>query len=163
MLPKILVGGIADVSWSKAALSPALVVASGSRCMTSVLITGAAGMIATELRKRLAPRFSLRLTDIQPVGALSEREQFVAADLADMPALEKLMAGVDAVVHLGGIAVEETWERIMLANVAGTFNVFEAARRQGARRIIVASSNHAVGYFPRSEVIDDRVLPRPDG
>ena len=99
--------------------------------MTTVLITGAAGMIASELRKRLAPKFSLKLTDIEPVGPLSEREQFVAADLADTARLESMMAGVDAVVHLGGIAVEEAWEKIMPANVAGTYNLFEAARRAG--------------------------------
>jgi len=132
--------------------------------MTAVLITGAAGQIATELRKRLSPCFSLRLTDIEPVGgAISEREKFVAADLTDASALENLMNGMDAVVHLGGVAVEEAWEKIMPANVAGAYNVFEAARRRGVKRIIVASSNHAVGYFPRNEVIDDRVLPRPDG
>jgi uronate dehydrogenase len=131
--------------------------------MTTVLITGAAGMIASELRKRLSPKFSLKLTDITPVGPLSEREEFVAADLADMARLESMMAGVDAVVHLGGIAVEEVWEKIMPANVAGAYNLFEAARRAGVRRIVVASSNHTVGFFPRSETIDDRVLPRPDG
>jgi uronate dehydrogenase len=163
MLPKIFKGGIADGWRSKAVLSPALRVVSGLRDMTSVLITGAAGMIATELRKRLSPRFSLKLTDIQPVGPLSEREQYFAADLADASALEAAMSGAQAVVHLGGVAVEETWEKIMPANVAGAYNVFEAARRQGVKRIIVASSNHAVGYFPRNEMIDDRVLPRPDG
>jgi uronate dehydrogenase len=131
--------------------------------MTAVLITGAAGMIATELRKRLAPRFSLKLTDIQPVGPLTAREQYVAADLSDASAVEVAMQGVQAVVHLGGIAVEAPWETIMPANIAGAYNVFEAARRQGVKRIVVASSNHAVGYFPRSETIDDRVLPRPDG
>jgi uronate dehydrogenase len=131
--------------------------------MTTVLITGAAGQIAGELRQRLAPQFTLRLTDIAPVGALSPREQFVAADLTDMAALERMMAGVDAVVHLGGVAVEEAWDKIMPANVAGTYNLFEAARRHGAKRIIVASSNHVVGFFPRSEKIDDQVYPRPDG
>ena len=131
--------------------------------MTTVLITGAAGQIASELRKRLPPQFSLRLSDIQPIGDLAAREKFVAADLTDLPALEKLMNGVQAVVHLGGVAVEEAWETIMPANIAGAYNVFEAARRQGVKRIIVASSNHAVGFFPRSETIDDRVLPRPDG
>jgi uronate dehydrogenase len=163
MLPKIFAGGLADAWRSKAVLLPALVVVSGLGAMTSVLITGAAGMIATELRKRLSPRFSLKLTDIQPVGPLSEREQYVAADLADAAALETAMNGAQAVVHLGGVAVEEAWEKIMPANVAGAYNVFEAARRQGVKRIIVASSNHAVGYFPRNEMIDDRVLPRPDG
>jgi uronate dehydrogenase len=131
--------------------------------MTTLLMTGAAGMIATELRNRLSPRFSLRLTDIQPVGPLSPREEFIAADLADVPALEKMMNGVSAVIHLGGVAVEESWDKIMPANVAGACNVFEVARQQGVKRIIVASSNHAVGFYPRSEVIDDRVLPRPDG
>jgi uronate dehydrogenase len=131
--------------------------------MTTVLITGAAGQIASELRKRLSPRFSLRLTDIQPIGAPIAREQLVAADLADMAALEQLMTGVDAVVHLGGIAVEEAWDKILPANLVGTYNVFEAARRKGVKRIIIASSNHAVGFFPRSETIDDTVFPRPDG
>jgi uronate dehydrogenase len=51
----------------------------------------------------------------------------------------------------------------MPANVAGAYNLFEAARRQGVKRIIVASSNHAVGFFPRNQTIDDSVLPRPDG
>jgi uronate dehydrogenase len=59
--------------------------------------------------------------------------------------------------------VEEAWEKILPANVAGTYNLFEAARRHGAKRVIVASSNHAVGFYPRSETIDDRVYPRPDG
>jgi uronate dehydrogenase len=131
--------------------------------MTTILITGAAGQIASELRQRLSPQFSLRLTDIKPVGALSAREQFVAADLTDIAALEQLMAGAGAVVHLGGIAVEESWDRILPANIVGTYNLFEAARRQGVKRIIVASSNHAVGFFPRRETIDDRVFPRPDG
>jgi uronate dehydrogenase len=155
--------GRLDVSWSKAALSLAPVVACEERHVTAVLITGAAGMIATELRKRLSSRFSLKLTDIQPVSPLSEREQYVAADLADASALDAVMNGVQAVVHLGGVAVEDAWEKIMPANIAGAYNVFEAARRAGVKRIIVASSNHAVGYFPRNEVIDDRVLPRPDG
>ncbi len=131
--------------------------------MTKILITGAAGMIAGELRKRLAPAFSLRLTDIQPISELLPREEFVAADLADMAAVERLMEGVSGIIHLGGVSAEDTWEKIMPANVGGTWNLFEAARRNGVKRIIIASSNHAVGFFPRSETIDDTVYPRPDG
>jgi uronate dehydrogenase len=131
--------------------------------MTTVLITGAAGQIASELRKRLSSQFALRLTDVQPVGTLSAREKFVAADLTDIGALEQLMTGADAVVHLGGVAVEESWDKILPANLVGTYNVLEAARRRGVKRIIVASSNHAVGFFPRSQTIDDHVFPRPDG
>jgi uronate dehydrogenase len=131
--------------------------------MTTVVITGAAGQIAGELRQRLSPRFSLRLTDIDPVSPLSGREQFIAADLADAASLDKIMSGADAVVHLGGVAVEESWDKIMPANIAGAYNVFEAAHRHGVKRIVVASSNHAVGFFLRSETIDEQVFPRPDG
>jgi uronate dehydrogenase len=131
--------------------------------MTTVLVTGAAGQIASELRSRLSSKFSLRLTDLNPVGDLSPREQFMTADLADMAAVEKVVNGTDAIVHLGGVAVEAPWEAILPANVVGTFNIFEAARRAGVKRIVVASSNHAVGFFPRSETIDDQVFPRPDG
>src|SRR5262249_41562747 len=57
---------------------------------------------------------------------------------------------------------ESSWEAILQSNIGGTFNVFEAARRAGVKRIIVATSNHAVGFYPRDQTIDHRVVPRPD-
>src|SRR5205809_866301 len=58
---------------------------------------------------------------------------------------------------------EDIWDKILPNNVVGTWNVFEAARRQGVRRVVYASSHHAVGFYRRARPIDQTVLPRPDG
>ena len=64
--------------------------------------------------------------------------------------------------HLAGIPDEDSWERIRRMNIEGCYNVFEAARLAGVKRVIFASSNHAVGFHRRDRMIDDRVAPRPD-
>jgi uronate dehydrogenase len=131
--------------------------------MQRILITGAAGAIGSVLRKALRGKYSaLRLTDIAPLGAKGECEELMQANLEDLGACEKLMQGVDCVVHLGGVAFEDAWEKILPANIAGCYNVFEAARRQQVKRVIFASSNHAVGFHRREHVIDTGVVPRPD-
>ena len=89
-------------------------------------------------------------------------EEVVEADLADMAALRRAVAGVDGIVHLGGYSVEADWDTIHDANIVGCHNLFEAARLEGAERIIFASSNHAVGYYPRSETIGIDSPVRPD-
>jgi len=86
----------------------------------------------------------------------------VQANLENMGACENMMLGIDCVVHLGGVAFEDSWERILPANIAGCYNVFEAARRQHVKRVIFASSNHAVGFHRREHIIDASVVPRPD-
>ena len=65
-------------------------------------------------------------------------------------------------MHLGGVSVEGPWEAILQANIIGCYNLFEAARRQGVERIIMATSNHAVGFYPRTTTIDHAVTARPD-
>jgi uronate dehydrogenase len=128
-----------------------------------VLMTGAAGHIGGVLRERLAGRYDLlRLSDIAPLAPAGPGEETVAADLADMDQVMAAMADIDAVIHLGGIAGEDSWEKILSANIAGTYNVFEAARRQGAKRIVFASSNHAIGFYRRDRTIDHTVPQRPD-
>jgi len=72
------------------------------------------------------------------------------------------VAGVEGIVHLGGMAVENDWPTILESNIVGCYNLFEAARRQGVRRVIFASSNHAVGFYRRRRRIGSEVLPRPD-
>jgi uronate dehydrogenase len=74
----------------------------------------------------------------------------------------KAVKGADAVVHLGGFPDEAPWEVILRANIVGAYNLFEAARRQGVRRIVFASTNHTTGFFRRDEKIDHRVYPRSD-
>jgi uronate dehydrogenase len=131
--------------------------------MQRILITGAAGAIGEVLRTALRGKYpALRLTDIAPLGEECEGEELLQANLEDLDTCEKLMEGVDCVVHLGGVAFEDTWEKILSANIAGCYNVFEAARRQRVKRVIFASSNHAVGFHRRERLIDAGVVPRPD-
>jgi uronate dehydrogenase len=75
----------------------------------------------------------------------------------------RITKGVDAIIHLGGYSVEGPWDAIHAANITGCYNVIEAARRNGVPRFIFASSNHAVGFYPRGEILDHRVPVRPDG
>jgi uronate dehydrogenase len=128
-----------------------------------LLITGAAGGIGRRLRALLHGHYSeLRLSDRASVADLGPGETFAPADLGDVAAVEKVVAGVDGIVHLGGMSVENDWPTILKSNIIGTYNLFEAARRQGVRRIVFASSNHAVGFYRRARRIDTAVLPRPD-
>jgi uronate dehydrogenase len=69
---------------------------------------------------------------------------------------------VDAIVHLGGHSAEGPWDDILRANIVGCYNVFEAARKNGVKRILFATSNHALGFYRRDQRIDHRVYPRPD-
>jgi uronate dehydrogenase len=131
--------------------------------MKHILITGAAGQIGRALRAGLRGRYPLiRLADVAPLGAAEAGEDICATDIRDMAAVERAMAGIDCVVHLAGASVESEWEKVLPLNIEGCYNVFEAARRQGVKRVIFASSNHAVGFHRRERFIDTRVLPRPD-
>src|SRR5207342_2400745 len=87
---------------------------------------------------------------------------FIAADLASLAEVERAVAGVDGIVHLGGFSVEGPWDTILQANIIGCYNLFEAARRQGVRRVVFASSNHVVGFYPRQRRIGVDEPVRPD-
>ena len=115
-----------------------------------VLVTGAAGRIGQALRPRLArPGRTLRLLDIVPLGDLGPDEEAVTTSVTDLAAVSAACAGVDAIVHLAGISGEGSFERILAMNVEGTRAVFEGAREHGVGRVVLASSNHAVGFQPR--------------
>lgn len=131
--------------------------------MKTILMTGASGGVGAYLRHELAGKYKLRLSDKRPLKGLAKHETFVRADLGEMADALRITKGIDAIVHLGGYAVEGPWEPILESNIIGCYNVFEAARRNGVKRMLFASSNHAAGFYPRSETIDDRVYPRPDG
>ena len=131
--------------------------------MKRVLITGAAGDIGRRLRKLLKGVYrELRLSDIVVPDPLGADEKFVQADIADMAAVEKIVKGVDGIIHLGGVSIEKPWEMIHPANIVGCYNLFEAARRHRVKRIVFASSNHAVGFYRRSRRIGTDVTVRPD-
>jgi uronate dehydrogenase len=135
--------------------------------MHRVLITGAGGGIGSALRETLRGVYPvLRVSD--RVALMPARpghngiEEVDRTDIADMKAVERMVAGVDGIVHLGGISGENSWEKILEGNIVGLYNVFESARRAGVKRIVMATSNHAVGFYPRAQTIDHKVVPRPD-
>ncbi|MFI9615905.1 NAD-dependent epimerase/dehydratase family protein [Streptomyces sp. NPDC052023] len=130
----------------------------------TVLLTGAAGGLGTLMRGLLpAHGYTLRLFDQRPVEGAPDA---ITADLADRAALREAVRGVDAIIHLAGISLEASFERILKANIEGTYNLYEAAREEGVPRVVFASSNHAVGYTPRPEegdpLIEVGTPRRPD-
>ena len=130
--------------------------------MQKILITGAAGDVGTRLRKLLKGVYSLRVSDIRKPADLGDDDEFVAADLGDYEQTKQITAGIDGIVHLGGYSVEGPWETIHKSNIVGCYNLFEAAYRSGVKRIVFASSNHAVGFYPRDRKIGVDVTVRPD-
>jgi uronate dehydrogenase len=145
------------------AYHPGITKKEGEKPMQTVLITGAAGGIGTRLRTLLKDAYpQLRLSDIRAPADLAADERFVAADLADLAAVERAVAGVQGIVHLGGVSVEHPWEEVLQSNIIGCYNLFEAARRQKVERIVFASSNHAVGFYPRRRRIGVNAPVRPD-
>lgn len=114
-----------------------------------VLITGAMGRIGRALTTGLAETYTLRLHDLKPDMA-PDGFDFAAADITSFEAVRPMMEGIDTVVHLAGNpSVEAEWESILNANIIGTRNVLEAARKAGVRRVVFASSNHAMGIYDR--------------
>ncbi len=130
--------------------------------MKTILITGAAGDIGTHMRRELAGVYKLRLSDIRAIHSSSAGESFEPGDIADMDDALRITRGVDAILHLGGVSAEAEWEPILRANIVGCYNIFEAARRNGVKRILFATSNHAVGFYRRDRIIDHLIYPRPD-
>jgi len=113
--------------------------------MKNVLITGAAGDVGSHLRRELAGKYSLRLSDRRALRpGPGKEEKFVKADISKMPDALKITKGVDAIVHLGGYSVEGPWQAIHEANIVGCYNIFEAARKNKVKRILFATSKDTV-------------------
>lgn len=130
----------------------------------TILITGAAGRLGSELRRGLAPLARrLRLADVAPVADVQPNEEALCFDLADEAATHAACRGVDAIVHFGGVPLERPWEQILNANIRGSYHVYEGARKHGIRRVVYASSVHAIGYHRLEDHIDADAPHRPDG
>lgn len=129
-----------------------------------ILMTGAAGKLGRHLRHSLKPLCRvMRLTDIAPIDDAGANEEICVADLADEGAMRDVMADVDAVVHFGGLIREAPFPDILRVNMVGGYNVWESAHRAGVKRIVFASSCHAVGMYRRDERLDADSTHRPDG
>ncbi len=130
----------------------------------TILITGAAGRLGTELRRGLAPLARrLRLADAAPIQNVAPNEEALAFDLADEAATHAACEGVDAIVHFGGVPLERSWDSILNANIRGSYHVYEGARKAGVKRVVYASSVHAIGYHRLEDRIDANAPHRPDG
>jgi uronate dehydrogenase len=131
--------------------------------MQRVLLTGAAGGVGTMIWPLLRAVYpGLVLSDLRAPDALSRDAPFRQADLADLAQVERAVEGMEGILHLGGFSVEGPWETILQANIVGCWNLFEAARRKGVKRVVFASSNHAMGFYPRRSHIGVAAVPRPD-
>lgn len=129
-----------------------------------ILLTGAAGGLGKVLRQGLLPFTRvLRVSDKVDLGSAKPGEEVAQCDLADKAAVHQLVKGVDAVIHFGGISLEDRFESILQANIVGVFNLYEAVRKHGVKRVVFASSNHVTGFYKQSEKIDVDAPMRPDG
>lgn len=128
-----------------------------------LLLTGAAGNLGTMLRQSLPALCEhLRITDRAEMANVAPHEEAILAEVADPDAMMQLTKDVDAVIHMGGQSIEGTWDSVLNSNIVGFYNLYEGCRKNGVRRVIWGSSNHAIGFYPRTQVIDASVYPRPD-
>ena len=132
--------------------------------LKKIVLTGAAGHLGGICRKPLAAMCEeLVSSDIaEGIEDLAENERYVRADIGEMDAMMSLLEGAEMVVHFGSIPDEAPWEKILHSNLLSAYNIWEAAYRHGVRRIVYASSIHAVGMYPKQQFIDTEVPHRPD-
>jgi len=132
--------------------------------MKKLVLTGAAGRLGSYLREPLTKLAdTLVSTDlVEDIGKLYDGESYVKADLSKLDEMMAVLEGADMVVHFGAIGDEAPFDDILQSNIIGAYNVWEAAYQQGVRRVVYASSIHAVGMYPKTEFIGTDVPHRPD-
>jgi uronate dehydrogenase len=132
--------------------------------MKKLVLTGAAGRLGSYLREPLSKLAEeLVSTDIvDDFGALYNGERYVKANLESLEAMIEVLKGADMVVHFGAIGDEAPFDKILGPNIIGAYNVWEAAHRNGVKRVVYASSIHAVGMYPKNEFIGVDAAHRPD-
>jgi len=112
----------------------------------TVLVTGMSGLIGGALRRHLEGTYALSALNRRPIPGVKCHQ----ADVADLDAIAPAFDGVDTVVHLAArTGSSDSFDEILRANVVGTYNVFEAARRAGVRRVVYASSGATVSEWER--------------
>ena len=123
-----------------------------------ILITGAAGSVGSTLVKGMKDRYSIRGLDRQPMAGI---EDAIIGDVADLDLVRQVTKDMDAVVHLTG--VDHEWEGVLQSNLIGTYNIFEACRLNGVRRIVYASRAGVLGPYPQNIMRTIDMIPRPVG
>lgn len=133
--------------------------------MTKVALSGANGQLGRVLRPALLARgYDLRsAAGSKPLDPLVPGEDVMHGDLRDPAVVDRLMQGVDVLIHMAGTSVERPLPEIIENNLRGLVEVYEGARRHGVKRIVFASSNHAIGMYPVEAKLDLDCAFRPDG
>jgi len=128
-----------------------------------ILITGAAGRLGSELRRGLVPLAeTLRIADRVACENLQPHEEMQVFDLADEAATIAATEGCDAIVHMGGAPLERPWNEILDSNIRGSYHIYEGARKHRVKRVVYASSVHAIGYHRIDDHIKGNAVGRPD-
>ena len=112
-----------------------------------ILVTGAAGRVGSTVAKGLTARHEIRGHDRV---AMPDLDDTFVSELNDFEVLLEATRDIDAIAHIGGLPGGNDWEPMLQSNFIGTYNVFEAARQNGVRRIAYASRAGVLGLYPRS-------------
>ena len=132
--------------------------------MKKLVLTGAAGRLGSYLREPLSKLCDELVSSdiVDGIGKLYAGERYQRADLTKYDEINALLEGAEMVIHFGAIGDEAPFETLLGPNFIGAYNVWEAAHQQKLRRVIYASSIHAVGMYKRQEFIGTNVPHRPD-
>ena len=128
-----------------------------------ILVTGASGHLGGMLFKTMNEIGYKNLlgTDLKKKN-IGKKEKFITANLRNFKSTLKITKGIYAIVHFGAIPIEDSQQNILKNNIIGTYNLFEAARINKVKRIIFASSNHAIGFHRRTSKLNEVSMQRPD-
>lgn len=131
--------------------------------LNRILLTGASGGLGTLLRTGIAQMCThLRLSSRYGLGQAGPNEEHAICDLSDADAVLEMTRDVDMVIHMGGVGRENTFDAILQSNYVGFYNLYEGCRKNRVKRVIWGSSNHAIGFYSRTQRIDASVPTRPD-
>ncbi|WP_282609098.1 NAD(P)-dependent oxidoreductase [Pelagibius sp. Alg239-R121] len=132
--------------------------------MKKIVLTGAAGRLGSYLREPLTKLADALVSSdlIDDIGTLYPGESYQRADLTKYNEIRSLLEGADMVVHFGAYGDEAPFDTILGPNIIGAYNVWEAAYQNGVRRVVYASSIHAVGMHSKMEFIGTDAPHRPD-
>ena len=131
-----------------------------------ILITGPGGRVGTQIVPLLREHFALRLFEVEPLAlravSAAGEDEIITGDIQDFDALRRACEGVSAVIHLAAISDEADFHsKLLPVNVAGTYNVFEAARQAGVKKVIYASTGQVILNYGRETRVTVDMPPRP--
>lgn len=130
-----------------------------------ILLTGAGGRLGSFLREPLSKICTeLVSTDIKKnIGKLNKNEKYISADLANFDQICEITKDVSFVCHFGALVDELPFNEMLGPNFIGSYNVWESARLNNCKRVIYASSIHAVGMYKRTKTLRPKTPHRADG